>query len=627
MAVVGDDELVRDLVPHRIASAAPPEHPDSDLPDALAQHRHAVAGGGDAGDVDLGGADHEVDVHLAAVDPFAVALLYGPVEALAEGDVAGRVLVEQRVVEDRVERADPPARVDEGELAEAAGALVALRIRLEHVAVLFGVDRGHPAALEAHLEAAHDRAGELARLGRADDAVDPLRVGRREDFLGREVGPVRKAPRRRHAPAHPVRAGQEPDAQIRAGPLQVDDVEATRVQRLACPLQLVDPFRPGGHRIVGVEAADDRDLLPQPVERRLRLEVGVHERRPALGRAGHDRPVVASLGHVLVLLLRRRRPVAADPVGVDAVEQPRRDRPAERDRRSLLGAVLTHALHEPLRLVAEGVVGRILQSRALDVGVAVDHVKVRRARLVHELRDLAGERLLARRGDQDHLLPRLDVGSEPHGELRQPVQRGGIHGRILSTAAILPSQMRNHTLARGLALAGVAAASATAAHGGAAALADPAWSIPALAAASAGAIALLHMASSAGRARHAAARARHGTPLLAAHTTLGLPETAAVMLAAQGCANVALLAAGAPAHTGQAGALALHTALALLGAGLVWSADRALALALEDLDAAVIAAIELLLRLATPPPPAPVPAPSGRLAIGAHRGRAPPPPA
>jgi len=197
---------------------------------------------------------------------------------------------------------------------------------------------------------------------------------------------------------------------------------------------------------------------------------------------------------------------------------------------------------------------------------------------------------------------------------------------ILITAAILPSQMRNDTLARGLALAGVAAASATAAHGGAAALADPAWSIPALAAAAAGALALLHMASSAGRARHAAARARHGTPLLVAHRPLALPETAAVMLAAQGCAHVALLAAGAPAHTGQAGALALHTALALVGASLVWSADRALALALEDLGDAVMAAIELLLRVAAPPRPVPIVAPAGRLACAAHRGRGPPSP-
>ena len=184
--------------------------------------------------------------------------------------------------------------------------------------------------------------------------------------------------------------------------------------------------------------------------------------------------------------------------------------------------------------------------------------------------------------------------------------------------------MRTHTLARALALAGIAAASATAAHGGAAALADPVWSVPAFAAASAGAVALVRMAASAGRARSAAAHVLRGSPAFGSHTPLGLTETAAIMLAAQGCAHVALLTAGAPAHTGQAGALALHTALALLGAALVWAADRALARALADLGAAVAGAVELLLALTAPPRPLPVTAPAGRPPIGGCRGRAPP---
>jgi hypothetical protein len=187
--------------------------------------------------------------------------------------------------------------------------------------------------------------------------------------------------------------------------------------------------------------------------------------------------------------------------------------------------------------------------------------------------------------------------------------------------------MRTHTLARGLALAAIAAASATAAHGGAAALADPAWSIPALAAASAGALALVRMAASAGNARRASAHALRGSPVAATHATLGPTETAAIMLAAQGCAHVALLGAGAPAHTGQAGALALHTALALIGAGLVWSVDRALTRALAELGDAVARATELLLRLATPSRPLPLAAPAGGPPLGDPRGRAPPLPA
>jgi len=137
----------------------------------------------------------------------------------------------------------------------------------------------------------------------------------------------------------------------------------------------------------------------------------------------------------------------------------------------------------------------------------------------------------------------------------------------------------------------------------------------------------VRMAASAGNARRAAARAVRGGPAVARHAPLGPTETAAIMLAAQGCAHVALLAAGAPAHTGQAGALALHTALALIGAALVWSADRALARALADLGHAVARATELLLRLATPPRPLPFAAPAGGPPPGDLRGRAPPLPA
>jgi hypothetical protein len=188
--------------------------------------------------------------------------------------------------------------------------------------------------------------------------------------------------------------------------------------------------------------------------------------------------------------------------------------------------------------------------------------------------------------------------------------------------------MRTHTLARGLALAGIAAASATAAHGGAAALADPAWSLPAVAASSAAALALVGMAAGARRARVAAAHVLRGSLAFGnAHTPLGLTEAAAIMLAAQGCAHVALLAAGAPAHAGQASALALHTALALIGATLVWAADCVLARALAGLSDAVACAVELLLRLRPPSRPLPVAAPAGRRPLRAPRGRAPPLPA
>jgi hypothetical protein len=184
--------------------------------------------------------------------------------------------------------------------------------------------------------------------------------------------------------------------------------------------------------------------------------------------------------------------------------------------------------------------------------------------------------------------------------------------------------MRTHTLARGSALAGLAAASATVAHGGTAALADPAWSLPALAAAAAGTAALLRLTTSAQRARLAAVRVYHGAPGLPAHTPLGLFETIAIMLAGQGCAHLALLAAGASAHPGQLGAVALHFALGVLGAVAVWAADRTLSSALCDLDTAVAAARDLLLAVLAPAYLPPAGAPAGHLPRAGRQGRAPP---
>ena len=82
----------------------------------------------------------------------------GEREAVAERDVARRVLVEQRVVEDGPERADPSLPVDERELPEPRGALVDCARARERLAVLVGVDLDRAAALEAHPEAADDRA-------------------------------------------------------------------------------------------------------------------------------------------------------------------------------------------------------------------------------------------------------------------------------------------------------------------------------------------------------------------------------------------------------------------------------------------------------------------------------------
>jgi hypothetical protein len=104
-------------------------------------------------------------------------------------------------------------------------------------------------------------------------------------------------------------------------------------------------------------------------------------------------------------------------------------------------------------------------------------------------------------------------------------------------------------------------------------------------------------------------------------------EAAVVLVTAQACAHAALLLAGAPAHTGAGGALALHLSLALATALVVSAVDRALEVALDSLGSAAGRLLELLLAAVpawTPrAPELPRPARSRRL----PPGRAPPLPA
>ena len=152
-------------------------------------------------------------------------------------------------------------------------------------------------------------------------------------------------PGRCHAAAHPVRAWQEADTQVGAGPLQVDGVEPALVERAAGPLQLVDPLS-----------------TRRPPDRRCRA--GRRSRsRPTAGRAqrparGQGAPSVAQPGG-------RARARSTSCCGPPSCSRSPASRPGGRSRpiragsipssspgatgpqsaivRALLGAVLTHA--------------------------------------------------------------------------------------------------------------------------------------------------------------------------------------------------------------------------------------------------------------------------------------------
>ena len=157
---------------------------------------------------------------------------------------------------------------------------------------------------------------------------------------------------------------------------------------------------------------------------------------------------------------------------------------------------------------------------------------------------------------------------------------------------------------RGAAFIGLAATSAAVAHGGPAAASDPRWLAAALAGAGLAALVLWQ-----------------GWRLLLGrghdHAPAPLPLLIMAMLAAQAVAHVGLLAAGADSHAGT-GTLALHLALAVLGAVAVQRIDVRVARQLaahRTMPAATVVALSAA--------PARSLIPRGP-AIGVSRGRAPP---
>jgi hypothetical protein len=121
----------------------------------------------------------------------------------AQGDVAGRVLVQQRVVEDRVQGADAALTVHQRDLAQPRGALVALDHGPHRVGARLGVDAHRAARAELDLQAADDRPRQRQRLGRSHHAVHPGGVGGGERLLRGEVGEV-------DDPLHGGEGGRQP---------------------------------------------------------------------------------------------------------------------------------------------------------------------------------------------------------------------------------------------------------------------------------------------------------------------------------------------------------------------------------------------------------------------------------
>jgi hypothetical protein len=190
--------------------------------------------------------------------------------------------------------------------------------------------------------------------------------------------------------------------------------------------------------------------------------------------------------------------------------------------------------------------------------------------------------------------------------------------------------MRLIWLARGVAVSGLSAASAVAAHEGPSALASGRPLLAALAGAATAALGVGVLLASAVSRCARAARVRRGDLLSARLDPGGGPGAAALLatlLVCQAAAHVTLVLFGVAAHGGPPAPVALHAMLALVAAAAMLTFERLLAAATATLADAIAAVASMLAAGPAVPGRGIARRPHSALPDRAHRGRAPPLPA
>ena len=219
-------------------------------------------------------------------------------EAGAERDVRDGVLVEQRVRVHAARPADARGRVDERHLAEPVGVPVGVDVRREELAVVLvvGFEPHEPTAAELARDALDRPPAEVERPRAAEGALRSRRIGAREVLFRRDVPGEQKALRVLLLAAEPVRAGREPDGEVRAGTAQLDSLELELAERLRPRGERVDVSRPAlvAGRVVGSEPAEPEQLLEELPLRRRWVEIGEDLRRPERRRPAHSDPAACT---------------------------------------------------------------------------------------------------------------------------------------------------------------------------------------------------------------------------------------------------------------------------------------------------------------------------------------------
>ena len=285
----------------------------------------------------------------------------------SEGDVAGRVLVEERVAEVSPVRLHGRGPVDERDLAEvAAPARPTASCSRMISAPARGRRRRRCARPRTGPRDRRPRAGRHERLRRADEALGAPPVRRREDLFGRHVRDVRDPGRGLERRAAPASGGMRPIVRSVSGPRNRTASKARSFSASARAWSIAACSR---HAATG-SGSSSRSRVGHGVPESLEVRLSEDLRRPAFVRRGDDRPV-----HVPRSRRSRAWPAAAPSARPDRRAPDRGRRagpgrvPGQRDDGRVLLVPAPNPVEQVRRRPAELLLGPELDRRPAQVEI------------------------------------------------------------------------------------------------------------------------------------------------------------------------------------------------------------------------------------------------------------------
>ena len=354
--------------------------------------------------------------HVAAANALGI--------GLAERDVAGGVLVEQRVVEQQPAGRDRRGIRHQRHLAETARALVRVQHLRQHVAAFAGGRVDDTALLETHRNVLDQRALVGERLGAGDMAGDAVLVRRGEHLFRRDVRIADDAVLGRRGAAFPLMVVGEADGQVGAGTDEAQRRIALVVQELGAGMQRLVVLAPGGDRIDEVDARGGEDRIPEFRHRDFFGLVREDGACPCRRREGGNRPVDVEAGDQFQ---RRHVGLGAGAVGARhfvgiLTGEQRRVFAGDGEPRRAVAEGGRHAVEEPARGDVETAVRRVAIAHQRRLLVREQRRHQRGAGLVGVLGDPPHQRQGVERRGHHQFLARLQAEANANGHFAQPVE-------------------------------------------------------------------------------------------------------------------------------------------------------------------------------------------------------------